>query len=146
MTPHGFRHLVPSINIETTGSHVPHWNLKLDSCPIYAASPVAIHQANTTVFHERGTDPRFRLGFKFSTPHMGFLFITFPIHTCPVSWTFPQTLRTTALNSSPSGWFRACSWKPILESLPPSSVQHERLLRFAALISDIFLHGTLSLI
>ena len=131
-------HLRFSLNIGTTGSHVPHKSLN----QVHA---ISMPDATQTV-------SRFPLNLSWRSPstpvltssqifrHLinGSLVLISLIHTGHgLGHAFPLTLTTTALYRCSLRWFEACSCKPTPRGLPSSSVQLRTLYIKSALVAHL---------
>ncbi len=117
------RRLDCSLNIETTGSHVPYQGLcsgRAISMPAAVWSVIRFHQTYPGVPLASSFDDIFLL----STPHQWFasarLLRTHLTHTCA----FSLTLTTKAFYRCSSRWFGTYACTSIPRGLPSSLIQH----------------------
>ena len=128
-----------SLNIKTTGSHVPHKSL----CQVHAfCMPDAVWTVNRyppDLSRANVHLPVLTSSMCFSTLHQRFTYVhllnTHLTGSCP---TFSLTLTTIALNYSRLRWFEASSCKATPRDLPSSSVQ----LRTGAAYAAACVRGT----
>ena len=114
-------HLCFSLNIRTTGSHVPYSSLypgHAASMPAAATPDTSLRRSSSRNF--AGT-PVLTATFTVSTPHRRFTFVHLLGHLPDRSWRpFPLSLTTRTLNASRTGRFDPSVWSPRPRGLPSS--------------------------
>jgi hypothetical protein len=117
-------HLDFSLNIKTTGSHVPHKSLEQNHAAFMPSTTQAVSRFPLDLSRSTARSSVLMLTLQFRHLISGSLTLVFLIHTCrDLCLDFSSTLTTMALYQCSLRWFEACSCKPAPKGLPSSFVQ-----------------------
>jgi hypothetical protein len=117
-------HLRFSLNIETTGSHVPSKSLNQGHAIFMPDAAQTVSRFPLDLSWRPWCTPSFDVISYVTTPHQWFACAhLLDSHLIPSSGTFSLTLTTLALYQSSLRWFETCSCKPVPRGLPSSFEQ-----------------------